>query len=67
MHADKRNFTHYASYYGVPCYYNIDTGMLAGRNMIFDRLIPVITQMHNYLIAPFNNQGFPIRLKDEIH
>lgn len=67
MYIDKSRFTHYASYYGIPCYYNLESGMLVGRNILFDKLIPVATNMHNHLIAPFNNQGFPIRLKDEIH
>jgi len=66
LYVNERDFTHRASFYGLPCYFNLDSGMLVGRSRIWDRLIPVATWLHNYFIAPFNENGFPIRLTEEI-
>lgn len=66
MSIDKAQFTHYAPFYGIPCYWNDDRSELAGRNRFFDLLIPVMTWLHNFLIAPFYDDGFPIRLEGEI-
>lgn len=61
---DKKDFTHYATFYGVPCYWNDETGMLAGRNIVCDWALRFMTVMHNYLIAPFSDAGFPIQLRE---
>lgn len=63
---DLSNFTHRASFYGVPCYFNVDTSDLAGRWWLCDYLIPVLAWIHNYFVEPFFGYGFPIKLKGEI-
>lgn len=63
----KKDFTHYASFYSIPCYWNQNTQQLSGRNLAFDWLLLAATSLHNYLIAPFQDEpGFPIYLGDEI-
>ena len=60
------HFTHYAVFYGIPCYWNEETQELAGRNWFFDILIVLLSSLHNVLIAPFNDSGFPISIGGEI-
>jgi hypothetical protein len=62
---NKSAFTHRASFYGIPCYFNEHTGDLRARWHL-EWLLPVATAFHNYLIAPFDDRGFPIRLKGEL-
>lgn len=59
-------FTHYASFYGIPCYWNENTQELAGQNCVLDCLVLAMTTLHNYVIAPFNDEGFPIYIGEEI-
>jgi hypothetical protein len=69
MRINKKDFTHYASFYGIPCYINTtddDCPTLAGRNRLYDALLPVVTFIHNYFIQPFFACGFPIRVGVEI-
>src|SRR5262249_51652147 len=66
MYVNESDFTHKASFYGVPCYFNLESGMLVGRSALWDRLIPLATWIHNYLVARFYSNGFPIRLISEI-
>lgn len=47
---NKSDFTHWARFYGVPCYFNEHTGELAGRNRLFDRLLIAATWFHNTFI-----------------
>lgn len=72
---DKSQFTHYASFYGVPCYWNDDTSTLAGRNAVLDNLIPFAVWLHNvyelvalpfFAVIGFESQGFPIKIHGEI-
>jgi len=66
MKIDKSNFTHYASFYGIPCYWNDANGALYGRNLLFDYLVFLFAYLHYYFIAPFDDSGFPIRIIKEI-
>lgn len=66
MEIKKAKFTHYASFYGIPCYFNVTTKDMAGRNGFFDFLIPIAAWIHNYFIAPFDGHGFPIRIGKEV-
>ena len=69
---DKSDFTHYASFYGVPCYWNERTSALSGRNIAFDYLLIAATHIHNFMalctsvIPGYENPGFPLKLKGEI-
>ena len=67
------DFTHFARFYGVPCYFNVETGELAGTNIVFDYLLLIATVFHNHLIeraaqfiAAISNSdyepGFPIKI-----
>ena len=59
----RANFTHEGTFYGVPIYFNEDTGNLAGKNWLCDLLVIPLPHIHNYFIAPFSeNVGFPMRL-----
>lgn len=56
---------HYAYFYGIPCYlaFDDDEGCsLVGRNILYDKLITLFTHFHNYLIAPFDDRGFPVKV-----
>lgn len=56
---------HYATFYGIPCWFADippDGCTMAGRNQLYDRLLLVFTHLHNYLVAPFYNYGFPVRV-----
>jgi hypothetical protein len=70
MPIPKSDFTHYASFYGIPCYVNLEDEscpMLAGRNEGFDLLLPIATFIHQYFVQPFFTEPmFPIKVKDAI-
>lgn len=71
---DISGYTHYARFYGVPCYMNLATGELAGRNIICEWLLVAATIFHNKVIErlaqlgallldqPYE-PGFPISIK----
>lgn len=66
----KSEFTHYAWFYLIPCYIDLrdeDCPTLAGRNVLFDMLIPAATFFHNYFVQPFLTEPkFPIIVLGEI-
>lgn len=47
---DPKEFTHWARFYGIPCYLHMDTVTLAGRNVIFDWMLLGATLFHNYVV-----------------
>lgn len=47
------DFTHYARFYGVPCYLRFEEDgfpVIAGRNVIFDHLLTAATWFHNEIV-----------------
>lgn len=76
---DANNFTHYARFYGVPCYANIndEVGLeLVGRNLVFDWALRVMTVLHNEVVergaqffaAVFGQDyepGFPVWVQEK--
>lgn len=42
MNIDKSKYTHYASVYFIPCYFNDSTNELTGTNEFFDFLLEYI-------------------------
>lgn len=55
----------YAKFYGIPVWFSDvppDGCALAGRNQLYDRLLLTFTHLHNYLIAPLFNCGFPVQV-----
>lgn len=57
-------YTHYAKFYGIPCYWNEHTDELDGRNLIYDRLLLVAIWIERNF--PSNPNGFPIQITGEI-
>lgn len=57
--------SYYAVFYGIPCYF-VEEGSngcsLQGRNYLTDLLITPLAHLHNYLIAPFDDRGFPVKI-----
>lgn len=52
FYPDTSEFTHRASFYGIPCYWNDETDTLAGWCALFDLLIPAAGLLHNLVIEP---------------
>jgi len=61
---DKSRYTHYATFYGVPCYWNENTQELDGRNMICELLLSAMVWIESNF--PSNEYGFPIKITGEI-
>lgn len=60
MKINKQDYTHYAKFYGIPCYFNDDNGELTGRNKIYDWLLwKAFWIEYNF---PSNPYGFPIEI-----
>lgn len=62
---DPMKNAHYVTMYGVPCWFaDVPPNgcSLAGRNRFYDLLLLIIPHLHNYMIAPFYDYGFPIRV-----
>lgn len=66
---DKANFTHYAWFRGVPCYWNNNTNELSGRNLLFDLALEWMAMPFDgliqwlcILVSPDYDPGFAIRL-----
>jgi hypothetical protein len=55
---------HYASFYGVPVYFAEDSDGCAmmGRNRLYDLLLLLLPHLHQALVAPFYDMGFPIKV-----
>lgn len=56
---------YYATFYRVPGYFvgvPPDGCLMAGRNRLFDLLILILPHLHNILVAPFYDYGFPVRV-----
>lgn len=57
-YVDKANFTHYASFYLVPCYAIFEedsesgTFEMCGRNRLCDYMLSAATFFHNYTVEP---------------
>lgn len=62
--ADKSRFTHYAKFYGIPCYFNESNDELAGRNKIFDLALDLAIFIEQ--LIPSNPNGFPIQIIEKI-
>lgn len=60
----KNNFTHYAWFYGIPCYFNVHNNDLMGRNSIYRLLLDLAVWIEQKF--PSNDEGFPILLGEEI-
>lgn len=56
----KREYTHYAKFYGVPCYYNEYTSELDGRNKFYSLVLDVMIWIEQQ--CPSNPDGFPIEI-----
>ena len=72
MKINKQDFTHYAYFYGVPCYWNANTNTLRGRNRFFNLFVMPLVYFHQTLeilalpffqMIGFESPGFPIKLK----
>ena len=70
---DKSKYTHYASMYLVPCYFNIDTFDISGRGTISDFFLEYyaipfagMIEWACSCIDMFHEAEFPITLKGKI-
>lgn len=59
-----KNYTHYAKFYGIPCYFNKNNDALDGRNWFYDKLLIVAVWIESEF--PSNDDGFPIEITGEI-
>ena len=60
--------THKVSFYGVRCYYNIDTGEFWGVNTICDHLALAAAYLHNFFCwacPGAGEDGFPFVILEE--
>lgn len=62
---NKQDYTHYAKFYGIPCYFNNDTNALDGRNIFFGWLLDAALWIE--LKFPSVDDGFPIQITREIN
>lgn len=60
----KERFTHYAKFYGIPCYFNDSNDELVGRNKIYDLALDIAIFIEQ--LMPSNPDGFPIQITGEI-
>jgi len=60
----KREYTHYAKFYGVPCYFNEHTSELAGRNRFYEWLLGIMVWIEANF--PSSEHGFPIEIGNEL-
>lgn len=52
-----------AYFYFVPCYFNIETDELTGRNFIYDKLLDFCTWFHQFFNLIFDlKYEFPIKI-----
>lgn len=56
----KREYTHYAKFYGVPCYWNNETDEIIGRNKLYELLLSAMIWIECKF--PSNPDGFPIEI-----
>lgn len=61
---NKKEFTHYASMYGIPCYFNEATNDIVGRNKLYDFMLDIIIRIDT--LIPTNEDGFNIKLYNQI-
>jgi len=61
----KQDYTHYAKFYGIPCYYNVDTFTLDGRNILYEFFLNIAIWIEKEF--PSNPDGFPIEIGKEIN
>lgn len=55
----------YATFYGVPVWFRDEPPNgceMAGRNLLYDWLIRILPHLHNYMVAPFYDYGFPVKV-----
>lgn len=69
--AKNMGFTHHGSYYGFPCYLNLDGGGVAVMEKVplLGWVIPVISAIENtigLIIKPYEEQGFVFTVKGEL-
>ena len=56
----KREYTHYAKFYGIPCYFNEYTSELKGRNKVYAWLLDIAVWIEAKY--PSSEYGFPIEI-----
>lgn len=60
--------THKVRFYGVPCWMNDETDDLWGVNWLADKLIPIVSGIHNLivmLVPGAGERGFPFVVVEE--
>lgn len=62
--AKSDGFTHQATFYGIPCYYEDSNCRLVGTNGIYDLLLDVAIWIESEW--PSNDMGFPILVGKEL-
>lgn len=73
MKLNIRDFTHYARFRGLPVYFNVETGNMAGRSWLADALLIPFAHIDNaihavisFLDPSYEAPGFAIELMGEI-
>lgn len=72
-HTPIDGFTHYARFYGVPCYCNVETQEVAGRTWLSEHFLQLATVFHNEIVERATQflafkfyidyePGFPLRV-----
>jgi len=60
----EKKYTHYAKFYGIPCYYNENNEALDGRNKFYGLLLDIAVWIEQQF--PSNTEGFPIEIGERI-
>jgi hypothetical protein len=66
-------FTHYASFYGIPVLYNVETCEIIGENKFYDILFTIAINIYSvlelitsYCFPNYESPGFPLTIYNEI-
>jgi len=57
-------YTHYAKFHTVPCYFNVYTGEIAGRSKFYDVILGVMVWID--CVFPSHELGFPIAIGEKL-
>ena len=60
---NKLNYTHYAKYKGIPCYFNVETDGLTGRNWFWSLILDAVIYIESHFAT---SSHFEIELGEEL-
>jgi len=60
----KIEYTHYAKFQTIPCYFNENTGEITGRNWFYSKVLDFMIFIE--LLFPTDCRGFPIEILEPL-